>query len=138
MENMDMENTDMKNECVICLEKLTKKNDNFKCDNCKNSFHKECIYNLKYKICPLCRCKIKIEDTRDSQFKFTFNNMNENDVYNIDKYIERWGKKECIEGKHTFFLETLGNWEMNNRHLIFEYTCMHIECKDCKISTIMK
>lgn len=125
-------------ECVICLEPVDKKK-NFKCKTCGNIFHTKCIYNLSEKVCPLCRCKIKIEI--NSKYNCIFNNMNENDVYDVDKYINKWGRKTCLENNHKFCLETLGDWSLNNNSindLKFKYTCMHIECVDCGISTIMK
>jgi len=125
----------MDNECVICLEDVDK-HKNFKCKLCKNIFHTKCIYDLKEKKCPLCREEIKIDI--HSKHNCIFNNMNENDIYNVDKYINKWGNKICLQNRHKFCLETLGNWDMCNIGLVFEYTCMHIQCVDCNISTIMK
>lgn len=124
-------------ECVICLEKVDK-NKNFKCRTCNNIFHTKCIYDLKEKKCPLCREKIKI--VHKSNYNVIFNNMNDNDVYDIDKYINKWGRKTCLSNNHKFCLETLGDWGLNSNttDLKFKYTCMHIQCVDCNISTIMK
>lgn len=128
---------DIECECVICLEKVDK-NKNFKCKTCNNIFHTKCIYDLKEKKCPLCREQIKIE--YKSNYNYIFNNMDDNDIYDIDKYINKWGRKTCLETKHKFCLETLGDWGINNNttDLKFKYTCMHIQCVDCNISTIMK
>lgn len=122
-------------ECVICLEPVSN-NKNFKCKKCKNIFHSKCIYNLIEKECPLCRERIKIEV--NSKYNCIFNNMNENNIYDVDKYINKWGRKTCLSNNHKFCLETLGDWGMSSRGLTFKYTCMHIECVDCNISTIMK
>ena len=91
---------------------------------------------MKEKKCPLCREKIKIEIK--SKHNCIFNNMNDNDIYDVDKYINKLGRKTCISNNHKFCLETLGDWEMSNSELIFKYTCMYIECADCNISTIIK
>ena len=130
-------NSDTECECVICLEPVNKIK-NFKCKKCQNVFHTKCIYDLKEKKCPLCREKIVI--VHKSKYNFIFNNMNDNDVYDIDKYINKWGRKTCLENKHKFCLETLGDWgiDYNTTDLKFKYTCMHIQCVDCDISTIMK
>jgi len=128
-------NTCIDNECVICLEEVDK-HTNFKCKLCKNIFHTKCIYNLKEKKCPLCREEIKIEIK--SKHNCIFNNMNDNDIYDVDKYISKWVRKTCISNNHKFCLETLGDWEMSSNELIFKYTCMYIECADCNISTIIK
>jgi len=125
----------IENECVICLETVDK-NKNFKCSTCKNIFHTKCIYNLIEKECPLCRTEIKI--IINTKYNCIFNNMNQNDIHDIDKYINKWGRKTCVSNNHKFCLETLGNWDMGSRGLEFKYTCMHIQCVDCNISTIMK
>lgn len=122
-------------ECVICLEPINE-HKNFKCKECKNIFHAQCIYNLIEKECPLCRTPIKIEV--NSKYNCIFNNMNENVIYDVDKYINKWGRKTCLSNNHKFCLETLGDWGIFNRKLKFKYTCMHVQCVDCNISTIMK
>ena len=126
---------DSEYECVICLEPVDKKK-NFKCKTCENIFHTKCIYNLNEKVCPLCRAEIKI--MVESKYNCIFNNMNENNIYDVDKYIDKWGRKTCLSNNHKFCLETLGNWDMTSGRLQFDYTCMHIQCVDCDISTIMK
>lgn len=128
---------DCESECVICLESIDKTIDTFmKCNVCENIFHKKCIYNLKKKECPLCRTKINVNYS--NKYNAIFNNMNDDEVYNIDKYIDKWGRKTCLDNNHKFRLETLGDWGLRNGRLTFKYTCMHIQCIDCDISTIMK
>lgn len=130
-------NNDCSCECVICLESINKKADSIiKCGICENIFHKKCIYNLKKKECPLCRTKINLHHS--DKYNVVFNNMNDEDVYNIDKYIDKWGRKTCLDNNHKFNLETLGDWGLFDGRLKFKYTCMHIQCVDCNISTIMK
>ena len=28
--------------------------------------------------------------------------MNENNIYDVDKYIDRWGRKTCLSNNHKF------------------------------------
>ena len=48
--------------------------------------------------------------------------MNDDEVYNIDKYIDKWGRKTCLDNNHKFRLETLGDWGLRNGRLTFKYT----------------
>ena len=127
----------MEHECVICLESMDENaNSVIECESCRNIFHKKCIYKLQKKECPLCRERIQLNNS--TNFNIVFNNMNEDDVYDIDKYVNKWGRKTCLSNDHRFCLETLGDWGLSDTGLVFKYTCMHIQCIDCDISTIMK
>lgn len=119
-------------ECSICLDKIV---DNiFKCSNCSNIFHINCINKIHKKNCPLCRHILQ-----ESFNSYIFNNHDDSGkIYDINKYISKWGKHKCLKNKHKFLLETLGDWKNNNQTLVFDYKCMHIECLDCNIKSIIK
>ena len=121
----------MNHECPICLEEINN-NTKFKCVNCKYEFHSKCI--IKIDKCPMCReplSKTRIPNN------VQFNNMNFRDEYDIQALLDKFGRRTCIEQNHCFYFETLGEWEMKNNELVFRYSCMHVECRNCKIKTIM-
>lgn len=122
-------------ECVICLEKLN--TFIYKCHNCNNCFHNECIKKVKKNVCPLCRCSLIIPN--NYKYNLIFNNMDEtNKIYNIDYFINKWVYKKCLEENHNFILETLGDWNFNNNNnLTFIYKCMYLECTNCKKNMII-
>ena len=122
------------NICVICLDSMN--NTTYNCNNCNNNFHIECIKKLKKKQCPLCRNCIIIP--YNSDYNVTFNNMDETDrIYDINLYINKWYDKKCLDNKHHFILETLGDWIMDNNNLKFKYKCMYLECTVCKKNKII-
>ena len=119
----------MNNTCVICLDNMDE--SIYKCNKCNNNFHIDCIKKLKKKLCPLCRTCITITDNSD--YNVTFNNMDEtNRIYDINFYINKWYDKDCLNNKHHFILETLGDWIMDDDDLKFKYKCMYLECTICK------
>lgn len=107
----------MDNECVICLEEVDK-HTNFKCKLCKNIFHIKCIYNLKEKKCPLCREKIKIEIK--SKHNCIFNNMNDNDIYDVDKYLFL---VLYLENSNAFGIAILCPWRPLSADLLIARYC---------------
>lgn len=123
-------------DCCICLD-LINSSENYKCQKCKNIFHIDCINKLIKKECPLCKESIYVP----SKYNASFNNMDEHNTYNIDKYVEKFmdkGNNKCIDLNHKLCVETLGEWGMsNNQNLKFSYKCMYVECTICKINCII-
>tara|TARA_B100001540_G_C15751002_1_gene617003 strand:+ start:424 stop:810 length:387 start_codon:yes stop_codon:yes gene_type:complete len=126
-------------ECYICLEETTNTNGEryYKCDHI---FHKECIKKLskfKFDCCPAC--KQEIDHIYDKNI--IFNNMTRDRVFNLNNYLKKWKKKECIDNKHIFEMETLGDWVANknsNEIIEFNYKYMYIKCRTCNIDKIIK
>ena len=125
-------------ECCICLDEIKEtENDIVTCIHCKNYFHSKCI-NSWNNNCPLCRKTLRENDVNRT---YTFNNMN-NDYHNLKKILTAWDNNhnKCYEENHHLIIETLGEWSSEGRgtDLSFKYTCMHVECPTCKVSTIIK
>lgn len=126
----------MTTECCICLD-LIDSSKNYKCKKCKNLFHINCINSLHKKECPLCKEVICFP----SEYNVYFNNMDENNIHNVDKYVKKFmdkGNNKCIALNHRLCVETLGDWSgsINSSNLIFKYKCMLVECTKCNISHI--
>ena len=120
-------------QCCICLDTILN-NNTYKCSHCNNIFHHDCILQLKKNICPLCRNTIIINN--NTKYNITFNNMTDNNNFNLNQYIQKWSDKKCLQLNHNFKLETLGDWDFDSE-LIFKFRFMHIECLDCKKNIII-
>ena len=121
-------------QCCICLDNI-ENNNNYKCNHCNNNFHYKCILQLKKNICPLCRNSIIINNN-NTKYNITFNNMTDNNNFDLNQYIEKWSDKKCLELNHNFKLETLGDWDYDSE-LIFKFRYMYIECLDCKKNIVI-
>ena len=132
------------NNCAICLDDINEneKTIPFKCNH---TFHKKCISELvnskcqkKYNCC-LCNARVKYE--YDST-NIKFNNMLEGKmIFDLNKYLDKWKNKTCINNKHNILLETIGDWSFDERSselLKFNYQYMLIECQNCNISQTIK
>lgn len=133
----------MNDTCAICLDDITNNNESTSPYNCNHIYHKKCIeYLLKSDLkkkynCILCQSNVKYTYKYTN---FVFNNMLEGiKTFDIDNYLKKWEKKSCLENNHKFIIETLGEWEFTSiSNPIFNYKCMLFECKNCKISQIIK
>ena len=123
-------------ECAICLCEINAISANLKqCNICKYKFHLDCVKRLD--TCPMCRSSFLPSQCIESNVQF--NNMNIQDSHDINSILSRFGRQSCLDNKHMFYLETLGDWKLgDDNRLSFTYSCMHVECKDCKIKTIMQ
>lgn len=127
-------------ECCICLE-----NENcVEFYDCKHVFHEDCLNKLKqfkFNRCPICKCKNSgIKQQKTFTNKITFNNMT-NREFNLNKYLCKWEKKDCIEKNHSFLVETLGDWYSNHNSdeiVSFSYKFMYIQCEECGINKFIK
>ena len=132
-------------ECVICLDNISDNDSTaIVCGGCNNKFHNECLGSWKNNQCPLCRKPLYARVSNKSKRKYTFNNMNERDKYDIEKILSKWEKeKKCIKQDHPLVIETLGDWSSSNNRtdeepLTFRYTCMLVECRICNKNCIIK
>ena len=127
--------------CPICIEAVDYE---FKPYNCIHSYHKECFLRLKNikgeynSICSLCRSKKKKFICGNNYTNYTFNNFIDTTL-DIQKYINKWSKKECLDNNHKLILETLGDWYMSSsRDLKMSFRMMHITCTVCNKDQLIK
>ena len=132
------------NICPICIEPITEEYNPY---NCIHHYHKECIIlletsSLKSKFfCSLCNSKKKINFSDGDYSNYKFNNMLEDEkIFNIQDFINKWNYKQCIKDNHKLYLETLGDWYFStvDRNMKMSYKVMHIECKICKKEQLIK